>query len=90
MDIPVATEYHIYSLSSCVNGIVRARAQEIEQRKVSRHKAFGIKVTNECISALFAMPDYKMEVVIEDLFEIKRTSEDKLQPAGTRNTISIL
>ena len=71
------------------NGIGRAKAQEIEQRKVSRHKSLGIKVTEERISGLFALLDYKMEVVTEDLFEIKRPPEETLQPSGTRVTISI-
>ena len=71
------------------NGIGRARAQEIEQGKVSRHKSLGIKVTEERISGLFELLDYKMEVVTEDLFEIKQTSEEKPQPSGTRVTISI-
>jgi ligand-binding sensor domain-containing protein len=71
------------------NGIGRARAQEIEQGKVSRHKSLGIKVTEERISGLFELLDYKMEVITEDLFEIKQGSEEKPQPAGTRVTISI-
>jgi len=71
------------------NGIGRARAQEIEQGKVSRHKSLGIKVTEERISGLFELLDYKMEVVTEDLFEIKQASEETRQPAGTRVTISI-
>ena len=71
------------------NGIGRARSQEIEQGKVSRHKSLGIKVTEERISGLFALLDYKMEVVTEDLFEIKQASEETPQPAGTRVTISI-
>jgi ligand-binding sensor domain-containing protein len=71
------------------NGIGRARAGEIEQGKVSRHKSLGIKVTEERISGLFALLDYKMEVITEDLFEIKQASEEKPQPAGTRVTISI-
>jgi ligand-binding sensor domain-containing protein len=71
------------------NGIGRARAQEIEQGKVSRHKSLGIKVTEERISGLFALLDYKMEVITEDLFEIKKPSGEISQPAGTRVTISI-
>jgi ligand-binding sensor domain-containing protein len=71
------------------NGIGRARSQEIEQAKVSRHKSLGIKVTEERISGLFALLDYKMEVVTEDLFELKQPSEEAPQPAGTRVTISI-
>jgi len=71
------------------NGIGRARSQEIEQGKVSRHKSLGIKVTEERISGLFALLDYKMEVVTEDLYEIKQASEKTPQPAGTRVTISI-
>jgi ligand-binding sensor domain-containing protein len=51
------------------NGIGRAKAQEIEQGKVSRHKSLGIKVTEERISGLFELLDYKMEVITEDLFE---------------------
>jgi ligand-binding sensor domain-containing protein len=71
------------------SGIGRARAQEIEQRKVSKHKSLGIKVTNERISTLSALLDYNMEVVIEDLFETKPASKEAPQPAGTRVTISI-
>jgi hypothetical protein len=71
------------------NGIGRARAQEIEQGKVSRHKSLGIKVTEERISGLFALLEYKMEVVVEDLFEIKQAQGVAPQPAGTRVTISI-
>ena len=71
------------------NGIGRAKAQEIEQGKVSRHKSLGITVTEERISGLFALLDYKMEVVIEDLYKTKQPSEETPQPAGTRVTISI-
>jgi ligand-binding sensor domain-containing protein len=71
------------------NGVGRARAQEIEHGKVSRHKSLGIKVTEERISGLFELLDYKMEVVTEDLFEIEQGPEEKPQPAGTRVTISI-
>jgi len=71
------------------NGIGRERAQEIEQKKISKHKSLGIKVTNERISTLSALLDYKMEVVIEDLFETKTALEEAPQPAGTRVTISI-
>jgi LytS/YehU family sensor histidine kinase len=71
------------------NGIGRARAQEIEQKKVSKHKSLGIKVTGERISTLSALLDYKMEVVIEDLFETKPVSGEAPKPAGTRVTISI-
>ena len=71
------------------NGIGRAKAQEIEQGKVSRHKSLGITVTEERISGLFALLDYKMEVVIEDLYKTKQPSEETPQPAETRVTISI-
>ena len=71
------------------NGIGRTRAQEIEKGKVSRHKSLGIKVTEERLSGLFELLDYKMEVVTEDLFETKKASEETPQPAGTRVTISI-
>jgi ligand-binding sensor domain-containing protein len=71
------------------NGIGRARAQQIEQGKVSRHKSLGIKVTEERIAGLSELLDYNMEVVIDDLFEIKQDSEDAPRPAGTRVTISI-
>ena len=71
------------------NGIGRAKAQKIEQGKVSRHKSLGIKVTEERISGLFALLDYKMEVITEDLFEIKQPTGEIPQPAGTRVTISI-
>ena len=70
------------------NGIGRAKAQEIEQGKVSRHKSLGIKVTEERISGLFALLDYNMEVVVEDLFT-KQSPGEMQQPAGTRVTISI-
>jgi ligand-binding sensor domain-containing protein/two-component sensor histidine kinase len=71
------------------NGIGRARSQEIEQGKVSRHKSLGIKVTEERIAGLSELLDYNMEVVIDDLFEIKQASEEAPQAAGTRVTISI-
>jgi ligand-binding sensor domain-containing protein len=71
------------------NGIGRAMAQEIEQKKVLKHKALGIKVTNERISTLSSLLDYKMEVVIEDLFAPHETAGETAQPAGTRVTISI-
>jgi LytS/YehU family sensor histidine kinase len=71
------------------NGIGRARAQLLEQGKVSRHKSLGIKVTEERIAGLSDLLNYNMEVVIDDLFEIKQDSEDAPQPAGTRVTISI-
>jgi len=71
------------------NGIGRARAQEIERGKVSRHKSLGIKVTEERISGLFELLEYKMEVVVEDLFEIKQVPGKTPEPAGTRVTISI-
>ena len=71
------------------NGIGREKAQEIEQKKVSRHVALGIKVTNERISTLSALLDYKIEVVIEDLYEPQMKSEDVLQAVGTRVTICI-
>ena len=71
------------------NGIGRARSQEIEQGKVSRHKSLGIKVTEERISGLFALLDYKMEVVTEDLYEMKHTPGETPESTGTRVTISI-
>jgi ligand-binding sensor domain-containing protein len=71
------------------NGIGRTRAQEIEQGKVSRHRSLGIKVTEERISGLFELLNYKMEVVTEDLFDIKKASEETPKPTGTRVTISI-
>jgi LytS/YehU family sensor histidine kinase len=71
------------------NGIGRARSLEIEQRKVSRHKSLGIKVTDERISTLSTLLDYKMEVVIEDLYEPNHAAEETSRPAGTRVTISI-
>ena len=71
------------------NGIGRAKAQELEQGKISRHKSLGIKVTEERISGLFALLEYKMEVVVEDLFEVKHAAEKTSEPAGTRVTISI-
>jgi ligand-binding sensor domain-containing protein len=71
------------------NGIGRERAQEIEQKKVSRHVAMGIKVTNERISTLSALLDYKIEVVIEDLYKPQEYAEKELHAAGTRVTICI-
>ncbi len=71
------------------NGIGRAKAQEIQDKKTSRHKSLGIKVTNERISTLSSLLDYKMEVVIEDLFETSEALEQTSQPAGTRVTITI-
>jgi len=71
------------------NGIGRARSQEIEQKKISRHKSLGIKVTDERISTLSTLLDYKMEVLIEDLFEISQDSNGARQPAGTRVTIFV-
>jgi hypothetical protein len=59
----------------------------LNKKKVSRHKSLGIKVTDERISTLSTLLDYKMEVMIEDLFEIG--AEEAPQPAGTRVTISI-
>jgi sensor histidine kinase YesM len=70
------------------NGVGRARAQEIEEKKISKHKSLGIKVTDERVSTLSTLLDSKMEVVIEDLFET-RQAEEAPQPAGTRVTITI-
>ena len=70
------------------NGIGRARSEEIEQKKVEKHKSLGIKVTNERISTLSALLDSNLEVVIEDLFDTKH-AEGTSQPAGTRVTITI-
>jgi streptogramin lyase len=70
------------------NGVGRARAQEIEEKKISKHKSLGIKVTDERISTLSTLLDSKMEVVIEDLFDSGQTEESR-QPAGTRVTIAI-
>jgi ligand-binding sensor domain-containing protein len=70
------------------NGIGRDKAHEIEQKKTSRHVALGIKVTNERISTLSALLDYKIEVVIEDLYK-SQPEGSKSQAAGTRVTISI-
>ena len=70
------------------NGIGRTKAQEIEERKVTRHKSLGIKVTNERISTLSGLLNHKMEVVIEDLFETT-PPETTSQPAGTRVIITI-
>ncbi|HEX3167299.1 MAG TPA: two-component regulator propeller domain-containing protein [Chitinophagaceae bacterium] len=71
------------------NGIGRAKAQEIEQTKDSKHRSLGIKVTNERISTLSALLKHKAEVLIEDLFESKLTLEVTPQPSGTRVTIII-
>jgi len=71
------------------NGIGRERALEIEQKKVSRHVALGIKVTNERISTLSALLDYKIEVTIEDLYKPQQYAEEGLQAEGTRVTICI-
>jgi ligand-binding sensor domain-containing protein len=71
------------------NGIGRAKAKEIEEGKESRHKSLGIKLTEERISGLFALLDYKMEVLIEDLFEVEQDETKEPKSAGTRVTISI-
>jgi len=71
------------------NGIGRKRAHEIEETKISRHKSLGIKVTDERISAWSTLLDYKMQVLIEDLFEPDKSSKGLRQPSGTRVTISI-
>ena len=71
------------------NGIGRDKAQEIEQKKISRHVALGIKVTNERISTLSDLLDYKIDVVIEDLYKTQQYAEEALQATGTRVTISI-
>ncbi|HKH60835.1 MAG TPA: two-component regulator propeller domain-containing protein, partial [Flavitalea sp.] len=71
------------------NGIGRDKAQQIEEKKVSRHVALGIKVTNERISTLSALLDYKIEVVIEDLYKPQHYTEETPQALGTRVTISI-
>ena len=71
------------------NGIVRDKAQEIEQKKISRHVALGIKVTDERISTLSDLLDYKIEVVIEDLYKTQQYTDEALQATGTRVTISI-
>ena len=71
------------------NGIGREKAQQIEQKKVSRHVALGIKVTNERISTLSALLDYKIEVVIEDLYKTQQKADEAPQATGTRVTIAI-
>jgi hypothetical protein len=71
------------------NGIGRDKAQEIEQKKISRHVALGIKVTDERISTLSDLLDYKIEVVIEDLYKTQQYTDEALQATGTRVTISI-
>ena len=71
------------------NGIGREKAQQIEQKKISRHVALGIKVTNERISTLSDLLDYKIDVVIEDLYKTQQPAEEALQATGTRVTISI-
>jgi LytS/YehU family sensor histidine kinase len=71
------------------NGIGRAKALEIEQKKISKHKSLGIKVTNDRIATLSTLMDYKTDVVIEDLFEPPKDSEHKPQSRGTRVTITI-
>ncbi len=71
------------------NGIGRDKAQQIEQKKISRHVALGIKVTNERISTLSDLLDYKIEVVIEDLYKTKQYAEEAPKAVGTRVTISI-
>ena len=71
------------------NGIGREKAQQIEQKKISRHIALGIKVTNERISNLSSLLDYKIEVVIEDLYKTQEYAEELPEALGTRVTISI-
>ena len=70
------------------NGIGRANARDIQRKKTARHKSLGIEVTNERVSTLFSLLDYKLDVLVEDLFESKNGSIEP-QPAGTRVTISI-
>ena len=58
----------------------------IEQEKISRPVARGIDVTTKSISTL-SLPrllDYKIEVVIEDLFKTQHDAEEALQAVGTR------
>ena len=71
------------------NGIGRDKAQQIEQKKTSKHVALGIKVTNERIATLSDLLDYKIEVVIEDLYTPPEFAKDARQAAGTRVTIAI-
>ena len=71
------------------DGIGRARAQEIEQKKIAKHKSMGMKVTSDRISTISALLDSKMEVAIEDLFEENGAPGEERQSAGTRVTISI-
>jgi hypothetical protein len=47
-------------------------------------------VTNERISTLSDLLDYKIEVVIEDLYKTQQYAEEALQATGTRVTISFL
>jgi len=71
------------------NGIGRERAQQIEQKKVSRHVALGIKVTTERISTLAELLDYKIEVLIEDLYKVPDDAGKGSEAAGTRVTLCI-
>jgi len=71
------------------NGIGRAKALDIEQKKLSKHKSLGIKVTSERIATLSTMMDCKTEVLIEDLFESNQDPEETPQSRGTRVTITI-
>jgi two-component sensor histidine kinase len=70
------------------NGIGRAKAIEIEQKKALRHKSLGIKLTNERISTLSTLMEHKTAVLIEDLYEEDQGRDGKPQPKGTRVTIT--
>jgi LytS/YehU family sensor histidine kinase len=70
------------------NGVGRVKAEEIEKKKVEKHKSLGIIVTNERISTLASLLDYNIKVEIEDLFEPQQ-AEESPRPAGTRVTILI-
>ncbi|HYV94113.1 MAG TPA: two-component regulator propeller domain-containing protein [Chitinophagales bacterium] len=65
------------------NGIGRKQSAMLLEKKESKHKSLGIKVTNERMENLSTLLDYKTEVVIEDLYD------EQQKAAGTRVTITI-
>jgi len=60
------------------NGIGRAKAMQIKQKKISQHKSMGLSVTTDRLTILNQYKDREVVVDIEDLMD----SND--QPSGTR------
>ena len=65
------------------NGIGRAKAAEIKQKKLSGHKSLGLKVTEDRLKILHDLKMQKPIIAIEDL---KTKTGDA---RGTRVIISI-